>query len=307
MKSPRSWKANVEYIARPWTFKIEMTHGCNLRCKFCPVFAHEKFQGNYKYMTPNRLRPIMKQLARLKSDGRIELTRRGEPTLNPHLEENIAIMREEMPKVQISLFSNGTTLLQKGKGAALIPKLLDAGLNIYNIDCYQGTYNKFKKVVQDSYPNQRLEDFRTFTAYKHHSAGHKLSVVNLVPDIADPKETARVRKLHNAAGNQSPEMSKKFGITPLTEPLAKKCAKPFRELNVNYDGKVPLCCEDWNEQCIIGDLTKNTAEEIWYGDFHLEILRSLYNKDRSGSPCDVCTFGGGHRLGFLQNPFERKK
>jgi hypothetical protein len=284
-----------------------MTRGCNLRCRFCAVFANEEFQGNYEYMTPQRLRPIMAQLARLNPTGRIELTRRGEPTLNPYLEENVRIMREEMPRVQISLFSNGTTLLQKDKGPAMIPRLLDAGINIYNIDCYNGTYERFFKLVHEKLPLLRLEDFRTFSAYKRYSSGHKLSFVNLVPDIADPKETARMRKVHNAGGNQSPAVAKEFGLEWPKQPLKLNCAKAYREMNVNWDGVIPLCCDDWKVQYPLGDLTKQTVEEVWYGDRHLAALRSLYSKDRSGTPCNVCSFRGGYRLGLLQNPLVRKE
>ncbi len=26
-------------IAKPWTLKVEFSRGCNLACKFCPIYA----------------------------------------------------------------------------------------------------------------------------------------------------------------------------------------------------------------------------------------------------------------------------
>ena len=43
------------------------------------------------------------------------------------------------------------------------------------------------------------------------------------------------------------------------------CVLPFRELNIWSDGKAVLCCEDWNEENVVGDLNTQTLEEIWRG------------------------------------------
>lgn len=290
---------NEKYIRRPVTFKIEMTKGCNLKCKFCPVYAMPELQGKYEYMQPATAAVIMPLIAELNPEGRIELTRKGEPTLNPYIANNVRLMRETMPKVQISLFTNGTMLFKKPE---IIDELLDAGVNIFNIDCYNNTYNRFSAIVDKVSPSAEKMDFREFSAYKRHSGGHKLRVINLVPDIADPAELVKVRKIHNAAGNTDREQMKKFGVAWPTSPLKKNCAKPYREMVINYNGEVPICCEDWHDECILGKMPENTAREIWYGDFHLKILRSLWKKDRRGVPCNKCSFHGGYRLGLLHNP-----
>jgi MoaA/NifB/PqqE/SkfB family radical SAM enzyme len=46
---------------------------------------------------------------------------------------------------------------------------------------------------------------------------------------------------------------------------AHSCVLPFRELNIWSDGKAVLCCEDWNEEHVVGDLSKQTLREIWRG------------------------------------------
>jgi len=44
------------------------------------------------------------------------------------------------------------------------------------------------------------------------------------------------------------------------------CVLPFRELNVYSDGKAVLCCDDWNEEYVVGDLNTQSLEEIWRGE-----------------------------------------
>jgi hypothetical protein len=50
-----------------------------------------------------------------------------------------------------------------------------------------------------------------------------------------------------------------------TPPEKHPCLLPFRELNVWSDGKAVLCCEDWNEEYVVGDLRTQTLQEVWRG------------------------------------------
>jgi radical SAM protein with 4Fe4S-binding SPASM domain len=295
---------NVNYIEPPWTFKIEMSKGCNLRCKFCPVYARPDLQDPAKreFMPPATLLVIVRSLREVKHNGRIELTMRGEPTLNPALVECVGIMRAEMPLVQIAMFTNGTQILKR---PALAVELIDAGLNILNIDCYNNTYDRFDQLADQVAVGQRIEkkDFRQFSAYKRHPHGHKLRVINLVPDIGAAERLVAVRVLHNNAGNSDPvQLEQRWGIKPLAAPLAKKCVRPFREMVVAVNGDVLICCHDWGDELVLGNLLRQSAAEIWYGDLHRAVLRSLYAKDRSGAPCNKCDYKGGYRIGFLKDP-----
>jgi len=295
--------SNLNFIEPPWTFKIEFSQGCNLRCKFCPVYARPDLQDTSKrrFMEPNLLTKIARSIRDVKHDGRIELTMRGEPTLNPTIEENLVILRRELPLTQIAIFTNGIEIL---KDPTKLRRLIDAGINILNIDCYNNTYDRFAKLATShAPPDIEVKDFRQFSAYKRHPNGHQLRVVNLVPDIGDAARLVAVRVIHNNAGNADPiSLEKNWGIKPLTQPLAKKCARPFREMVIAWDGRVLICCHDWGDECVLGKIPEQTALEIWYGDFHRDILRSLYRKDRSGAPCHKCDYKGGYRLGFLKNP-----
>lgn len=241
-------------------------------------------------------RRIVEQALEIKENFRVELTLRGEPTLNPHFIENVSIIREVAPKFQISLFTNGVKIL---KDHSLIGQYLDAGINILCIDCYNNTYDRFKVIGKDS--GEKLVDFRTFSAYKRHPKGEKLRVVNLVPDIQEG--AVEVRKIHNNAGNVSEEYLENLDGYELKElPLEKNCARPYRELVVHHTGNVIICCHDWQAEGVMGNVMEDTLYNIWYGKKHLEILRSLYQKDRSGVPCNKCDYPGGYRLGLLTNP-----
>jgi len=226
---------------------------------------------------------------------------RGEPTLNPDILENVLAIRETAPKFQVSLFTNGVRFFREPE---LIGKLLDAGVNILCIDCYNNTYDRFQTLAETT--GETVVDFRKFSAYKRHSSGHRLRVVNLVSDIQEG--LVDVRKIHNNAGNVKESYLESLpGYKKVKLPLKKKCARPFRELVVQYDGRVSICCHDWRSQCIMGNVFDSTLEEIWYGEKHWKILCDLYHKNRSGVPCNKCDYSGGYRLGFLQDPTKKPR
>ncbi len=64
---------------------------------------------------------------------------------------------------------------------------------------------------------------------------------------------------------------------------ANRCVLPFQELNIWADGKAVLCCEDWNEEHVVGDLGTQSLIEIWRG----EALSEVRKKHIAKRSCEV--------------------
>ena len=69
------------------------------------------------------------------------------------------------------------------------------------------------------------------------------------------------------------------------------CPFPFYSCVINCDGTVTICCVDWNKKTIIGDLKKNSFEEIWNGDAankfrKMHLMRERYKNES----CKNCRF-----------------
>lgn len=287
-------------IVRPWLYKVELSRGCNLACRFCPIYAIPEYSENKKFLEPDMMLRIAKGIHEMNPMGRVEMTMRGEPTLNPHLKENLRVLRDTSPKLQLSMHTNGVLLL---KNEYRITDILDFGVNILNIDCYNNTEDRFHEMacaeIAAGADFELVDHEDDFGAYRRHSNGHKLRVVNLIPDISASDNPIAVRQIHSNAGNGDPKVMAEYGVGP---PRDGKCARPFREYVITFDGKVILCCHDWNTEAIIGDLEKQTLSEIWYGNEHRRHLRYLYEGDRHHAPCNKCDYHGGYRLALLKDP-----
>jgi radical SAM protein with 4Fe4S-binding SPASM domain len=68
--------------------------------------------------------------------------------------------------------------------------------------------------------------------------------------------------------------------------VPQPCILPFREMNIWSDGRAVLCCDDWNEEHVVGDLNTQTLREIWQGEA-LHKARSLHLEKR-GQEIEIC-------------------
>jgi radical SAM protein with 4Fe4S-binding SPASM domain len=67
--------------------------------------------------------------------------------------------------------------------------------------------------------------------------------------------------------------------------LLNHCWKMWHSCVVTWDGKVVPCCFDKDAHFVLGDLTKNTFEEIWKGEPYNQFRSTLL---RSRSEIEIC-------------------
>jgi len=302
-------------IALPWVVKPEFVHGCNLKCPWCPVGIDKELRNPRKreFITLGLLRKLCRQYKQMRLRHaphidygwpRIEIGARGEPLLHPNVLDCLATLRKGLPRCQVTMFSNGTQLLKQPK---LLNQLYEAGLNILYLDCYNDTSGRFLKHCH-RHADKSIE-FLTpeeFAPYRKQPRGNTRRVISILAGIEDQEGSINVRLLDNTGGLSDPVALQKFGWKPPASlPLRKPCVRPFREFVLWCDGEVRVCCVDWYSSRVmsIGSLYRQTVEEVWYGARHLQVMRSLYKKKRNWGLCKTCDFFGGHRSGFLRNPF----
>lgn len=66
------------------------------------------------------------------------------------------------------------------------------------------------------------------------------------------------------------------------------CPIPFEELEIHITGEVYTCCPNWNKFYSIGNIYKQSLEEIWNSDRAIELRKRLLNKDYSLCDKNCC-------------------
>lgn len=73
--------------------------------------------------------------------------------------------------------------------------------------------------------------------------------------------------------------------------LDNNCWKMWQSCVITWDGKVLPCCFDKDAQYVMGDLTKNTFEEIWGGEKYHDFRSTLFKSRSEIEMCKNCTEG----------------
>ena len=68
----------------------------------------------------------------------------------------------------------------------------------------------------------------------------------------------------------------------------KVCTAPFRNITVDWDGKVTFCCYDTYSELDIGNLNQDTLQDIWWGEKAESIRTSIFRNVNVPELCKSC-------------------
>ena len=274
----------------PFCIQVELALGCNLQCHYCGLNGlQERPRDNLRLMTPDTAELVARRIADSGWNPRIEFARRGEPTLNPHMAEIVWAFRKLNPGLQLQATVNGGGLLGSVGPVTRMRELFDAGLNILAVDDYRYVTisQKLRMALGCVPPRTRdrvyeLSDvrWREYPTDRDGHPNHRYPVdqrrLVFIEDIE--ASTASRQDINNHAG---------FGA-PLRD-YPKACALPFRELSVNWDGTVDLCCIDWLSEYRVGDLHERSIDDVWQDRKFQAARKFLIRGERKSlRPCLGC-------------------
>lgn len=282
----------------PFTIKLEFTEGCNLKCSFCGIHGIREKPGNYKFFTPKLAERIAKQIFAAGWNSKLECAMHGEPLMNPDYLEIIRAMTSNMPN-QIMVSSNSLALAKPPGIKENLKLLFETGLHLLVIDCYD-VAEKVWSQVEGLAPDHVI-----VTHYPGGPSPNKRfkkteQRIVMIEDLAHARSEDEDGVQGGKLGNRI--ITNHIGAAgPVSKdlPWAKRCARPFRELSVRYDGRVLLCCNDWRGEINVGDLRKEDITDVWQNKVFHSARKLLYARNRKDinicSKCDNVSY----RVGLL--------
>lgn len=261
------------------SISIEINSFCNKKCFFCPNSKYNLRSKNNK-MPLDLITKIFKNLRILNYSGKISFHFYNEPLSDERLPDIISLCRKIVPRACINFATNSDLI----ENSEQIYNLFRRGLNQLQLNIYSNKerrleiQNLIDRVAEVNLGNVDVNSGPRKWIYRIDSKFDQLEIIN----------TGKIGKFKfcNRSG-----LLKSFTNQKL--PINKVCTRPFRMMQINYKGNVLICCNDYLEKVICGNVRINSLEEIWYNEIFNRYRKSLLNKDRNIELCDVCDFYGG--------------
>ncbi|MBX2965299.1 MAG: SPASM domain-containing protein [Cyclobacteriaceae bacterium] len=304
-QSKISGKPNIN--GWPVSISIEPTTSCNLRCPECP-------SGLRSFTRPTGMlqQPLFKnsidQLAPKLSY--LIFYFQGEPYLNPGFLDMVQYASNK--GIYTATSTNAHYLTHENA-----KRTIESGLDrlIISIDgTAQDTYQSYRvggsleKVIEGT---KRIVALKKQLKSKTPHVLFQFLVVkpneHQVPEVYKlAKElgvdevvlkTAQIYDYENGS-DLIPVQDKysRYRKTPdgkyaIKNSLDNHCWKMWHSCVITWDGKVVPCCFDKDAHFVLGDLSQNTFEEIWFGEKYQRFRASLLKSRKEIEICKNCTEG----------------
>ena len=260
----------------PDIVQIESTNICNAKCVFCPRDEMHRRQG---IMTVELFRKIVDECADL-GITHIRMHNYGEAFIDRKLVEKVRYAKQKGIR-EVGMISNGSLISEP-----IARGMIDAGLDAINIsvdasgkEVFESTRIglKYDKVIANI---ERLVRLRgesgkrrpklILSFVRQNNSADEQAFIEHWGSIADK---IHVTDLHNWAGTLNKESDVNF-----------PCYRPWLTFTVLWDGRVSLCCADFDGRTILGNLNTHSIADVWNAEPYRNARRQHLE---SGGP-DIC-------------------
>lgn len=260
----------------PEILQIEATNHCNAKCVFCPRDLMERKQG---IMDMALFRKIVDDASALRIPC-VRLHNYGESFIDKEIVEKIRYAKAQGIR-EVGLISNGS-LLPEATSRAVV----DAGLDVINISVDAAGKETFERTRVGLKYDRVMANIEGLVRVRREAgASRPKLILSFVRQNNSDDERAfietwsrvadkiHVTDLHNWAGTLNGESDVRF-----------PCYRPWLTFTVLWDGRVSLCCADFDGKVILGDLRTSTLAEVWNSEAFRAARRAHLDH---GGP-DIC-------------------
>ena len=225
--------------------EIETSSICNLTCKTCP---NRNTSRPFAELPFHIIEGVINGLARIDFSGFISPHFYNEPMLDKRLDSILDLIRRQLPKAHIFLFTN-FTLMTVDRYRQLFP-LVDKF--IVTID--EPLIKKAVDFVKNGLSGLELEKLKTRSLIRKKAISNRAGAIRI--------------KNH--------KMNKR-----------KSCSFPQDYMTIDASGDVHLCCNDYYEKYVFGNVENESILKIWNSD-ELKKYRQILRKEESRQKIDIC-------------------
>lgn len=273
--------------------RIENTNLCTYKCIMCP---REKMKRKMGIMSFDDFKNILDFFDDFQEE--LHLHGYGEPLLDPNLMKKISFARKKYPKAKIIIFTTLGMDLKK----SWFDEFVNSGINLINISLYGYNINTYRAIHGRDNFNLVLKNLKFL------DDANKKMAYPVIISLQIPSDTLMnqikeknsftemlsffnyLKTLKITLINQIQLVNygngRKFNKSMPNNPCPSQRKKI---LQITWDLKVIPCCFDYNADIVLGDLKKQSLQEIFSDKKYLDLIEAHKNRNLINYPvCFEC-------------------
>lgn len=264
----------------PNVINIEPTNKCNFKCVYCPRERATKGVGSMSWKMYSR---IVDEISNNNKLLMLNFHKDGESFLHPRFMDMVRYAKKRNVADVIHVNTNASRWTDM-----VIDELLDCGIDDITISldaALKETYRRHKGVDCLEMVESRIRRF--FERREEMGLRRPFVRVKIMEfdDISKEElekfhdkwqgiaDMVQVTGIHNWSGE-----IKDLAVTDETSSDRYPCVIMWYSLVINWNGEATLCSVDWNTEINVGDLNRQTINQIWNSKKVKEARRSQIEK-----------------------------
>ena len=273
---------------------LELTTTCNQKCYFCPV----SIAPREDYAMPEELfHQILGQLGAYRSsiEG-VFLQSYNEPTLDRHFTQHVKTIHDAGLPVALLTNASGLTPAKVDKLIAESPlRYICVNLSTLDRERYAADRgaDHLNQVLRnlDYLKDKPLAAQMNLAVLGRGDEVHHRDFQEIRERFAGSRFDIQFHVVMDRAGWLDVGMKPAERMRPLAG-CENVGSRPLQHLHINPQGKAILCCEDYDENYVVGDLTAQSVDEVLTGETMQRLRRWIYGIEEAPEDfmCRDCVF-----------------
>lgn len=276
----------------PKNVTFEVTNSCNLKCVMCPQSHMKRKVG---FIDLNLYKTLINQVYD-KVDS-VSLYSTGEPLLHPKLSDMIRYAKSK--GIRCVQISTNATLLNEKNG-----KLIrSSGLDIMQVSIEGASKEEYEKMRKGASFEKVRENLEKFILLRGNNKKPVIDIHLLLHKKTNVEKFVETwmnfcDKIHVSYMNPIRLFNKDKRTMGFIKPqdvelyeLSDKaigCIQPFSNIVISYDGKIGMCCGDFDFDLIMGDAKKERLVEVYNNKIYKKIRKRFLFKEFDKTFCKGC-------------------
>jgi len=267
---------------------------CTQACSFCPVSIAPR---KPHYMADELFDRLAEEISQYRDTiEAVTLNNYNEPTADRRFADQVrTLMKHNLP---VAVLSNASTFTpDKVDALVTMGPIFYLSVNISTLDreryAQERQRDHLPKVLEhlEYMKNKAIAETMDLIVLGHEDDQHRADTEALDQRFGESRFNVKNFEIMDRAGYLP------IGLKP-DKPFEKLAgcnntgSRPIEHIHINPQGECILCCEDYDEFHTIGDLTKQTIDEVLSGEEMARLRRMVYGVDEAPENfiCRNCVF-----------------